>query len=425
MSRQANSFSRQASLFSRQASLFSRAASLFSRAANRPSRRHAASGLLSVWVGVMVAITLALGAVLASRWMGSLTGSRHLEQTFWQHSLAESAAHLALAHINASDTYAGATTAAMTVAVTKPKQAPPLTSPWTDLAAYHGDDWRQIRISLPAGGAWLATAKAQYDPLFRTLLDARERIELQEVATASFDSEVPDAKDPRGGERPQWGDLIGGQISLRAVQPRNIGGRLLTGSTGRPVLDPGISVSGEQRALSRPWPRASMPPVQGAFLPIPTDKQQVLPGGHYRTSGLYLQGQGRFIFQSPTALHIEGNVVIGPQMLVGPTHRASDLLLLVSGSACEIHLPFSGGVFAPDAEVTLHGTGDFVGAIVARAVRNDGQGRLLFDRALPRWTRGERQFFRLVHIAPALDAGDAMPSDGAASDVPAGVTAGR
>ena len=380
------------------------------------SGRRNQMGILSLWVGIMVAITLAMSAVLANRWIGSLTGTRHLEQAFWQRSLADSAANLAIARVNASDTYAGAMTNAMTLAVSKPNAAPPLTSPWTDLAAFGPEDWRKISIGLPAGGTWTAMAKAHYEPLFRTLIDARERIELQEIATSSIDSEIIDPKDPSGGERPQWGDLIGGRITLRAVQPHVIGGNVLCGGSDSTAVDDGIAIKGERRALTRPWPRASTPPVQGAFLPMPTDKNQVLPGGHYRTSALYVQGPGKYVMTGPAALHIEGSAVIGPSMLQPSTGRAADLLLLVGGTECEIYLPFVGGVFAPDADVVLHGTGDFVGGIVAKSVRNDGQGRLVFDRALPRRTRGPRQLFRLVNVSPGREPGDAPASDGSASD---------
>jgi hypothetical protein len=384
-------------------------------------KKQTQSGALSLWVGVTVATTLALAAVFASRWYGSLYGGRHLEQTFWARSLAESAVHLALAQVSASDTYAGAMTAAMTVTVAQPVAPPPLDSPTADLAACLKDDWRRITVRLPSGRQWLATAKGRYEPLFRTLIDAGERLELQEVTTSSRDWEMPDPERANGGEETRWADLVGGTVILRATNPQIVGGRVLSGPQGTLTLDDAVTVKGERRALAKPWPRASLPPVQGMFLPAPEGKLSSLAGGAYRTSGLYVQLPSRYAFRGPTIIHVEGNAVIGADGLISARGFPSDLVLVVHGSQCEVHLPFSGGIFAPDADVTLHGTGHFGGAIVARTVRNDGAAKLVFDRGLVRRTRGIRQGFHLVDLWPESAetvAGLVDASDSAAAPSP-------
>jgi hypothetical protein len=377
-------------------------------------------GAISLWVGVTVAVTLALAAVFASRWFGSLSSVRHMEQTFWQRSLAESAVHLALARVNASDSYAGVTTETMTVAVVKPSEPPTLDSPSADLAACLPEDWRQITVRLPSGRHWQATAKAHYEPLFRTLIDASERVELQEVSTSSRDWEKPDPKRANGGEETRWGDLIAGQVVLRAINPQVIGGDVLCGPNGSLVLDPTVSVTGERRTLAKPWKRKPMPEAQGAILPYPEGKMIAIPGGQYRTSGLYVQKPSRYALRGPTKIHVDGNAVIGVDTLMAGTGHPSDLVLIVHGSQVEVHLPFSGGIFAPNAEVTLHGTGHFGGAIVAKSVRNTGQAKLVFDRSLVRKTRGDRLAYHLVGMWPEWVPGEwASASDAMASDVAA------
>jgi hypothetical protein len=383
-------------------------------------------GALSLWVGVTVAVTLALAAVFASRWFGSLYGVRHMEQTFWQRSLAESTVHLALARVNASDSFAGVTTETMTLTVVKPSDPPPFDSPSADLAACEGPDWREISVRLPSGRHWLATAKARYEPLFRTLIDAGERLDLQEITTSSQDWERRDPLRANGGEEPRWGDLYGGQVILRATNPQSIGGNVLCGPSGSLVIDPAVTVRGERRAAARPFPRASMPPVLGALLPFPEGKVATLPGGPYRTSGLYVQKPSRYAFRGPAIIHVEGNAVIGTDTLSSAGAGAGDLVVVVHGTQCEVHLPFMGGIFAPDADVVLHGTGFFSGAIVARTVRNDGSAKLVFDRGLVRRTRGLRKDFRLVAFWPEGLPGElrppVMPAGGAspASPQPSG-----
>lgn len=385
--------------------------------------RRGQAGVLSLWVGITVAITLALAAVFASRWYGSLTGVRHLEQTFWQRSLAESAVHLALARVNASDSFAGVTTTAMALTVIRPSDPPPLDSQSMDLAACEGGDWRRIGVRLPSGRQWRALAKAHYEPLFRTLVDASERLELQEVSTSSQDWERRDPQGAHVGEEARWGDLYGGQVVLRAINPQTIGGNVLCGPAGGLDIAAAVTVKGERRAAGRPIPRASLPPVLGAMLPFPEGKVTTLPGGPYRTSGLYVQKPSRYAFRGPAIIHVEGNAVIGVDTLVAGGSVPGDLVVVVHGGQCEVHLPFSGGIFAPEADVVLHGTGFFHGAIVARTLRNDGQAKLIFDRGLVRRTRGLRKGFYLVALwpdapdAPAGSDGDAVATtvDGAPS----------
>jgi hypothetical protein len=386
--------------------------------------RRTESGAISLWVGVMVAITLAMAAVFASRWFGSLYGVRHMEQTFWQRSLAESTVHLALAKVNASDSYAGVTTETMTLTVTKPKDPPSLDSPSVDLAACLPEDWRQIHVRLPSGRNWQAVAKARYQPLFRTLIEATERVELQEVSTSSRDWEKPDLPQANGSDTGRWGDLVGGQVVLRAINPQVIRGDVLCGPSGSLNVDPSVTVNGERRSLGRPWPRASLPPAQGVVLPYAEGKATALPGGSYRTSGLYVEKPSRYAFRGAAIIHVEGDAVIGADTLIGARSYPSDLVLVVHGGRCEVHLPFSGGIFAPEAEVTLHGSGHFAGAIVAKTVRNDGQASLIFDRSLVRRTRGQRLAYHLVGLWPEgrpgefAAASDALASDAAGSPSP-------
>jgi cysteine-rich repeat protein len=112
----------------------------------------------------------------------------------------------------------------------------------------------------------------------------------------------------------------------------------------------------------------------------------VLTGGSYNFRELRADRLTRVLFTAPTALNIEGNLLLGGYGLVGPVGpgaRAQDLMIAVHGTKVRLrhHITFAGKLWAPNALMVV-GTASLVkGQLFADRVRM-GRGVVL-QAALP------------------------------------------
>lgn len=112
---------------------------------------------------------------------------------------------------------------------------------------------------------------------------------------------------------------------------------------------------------------------------------QSYSGGEYSTSSIKIVGSGYVQFTGPTTLYVSGTVDIGGNGMVTADNIPANLIIKVVGSY-NVKMTgtsnFYGGVYAPQSEVVVSGTGGFFGAIVGDEVKLSGSAKLHYDEAM-------------------------------------------
>lgn len=123
---------------------------------------------------------------------------------------------------------------------------------------------------------------------------------------------------------------------------------------------------------------------QGDLIMTGTEVVTLEPG-RYRYESVTQQGGSSLTINGPTTIYVSGDVVVGGSGIVNITRDPADLTLIVQGMRVmfEGRSEFYGTVIAPNADVSLSGTGDYFGAVIGRTLELRGDLRFHVDESLP------------------------------------------
>lgn len=279
-------------------------------------------------------------------------------------------------------------------------------------------------------------------PLFQQAIFGQEGVHVhQGILVDSYDStKGPYTPSPLTGNRNEDGDIRTNSTETNTVQldqDVQIYGDVLVGYSGIPSVviqqGQGVSISGEQTAYTNLW----MPPIQvpagtpcGGPLVVPTGTTRIVDVSTFcyssinvaKDAGLLINGDGKITLKSSTlpdlatgqnsvllfsgkVTVVAGEVSIGERLTLGTAASlklyATDSVFLrgvINSSQDPKNFAvnytgtstldagqgtsFYGTIYAPNADVKLHQSGDFFGAVVAKSVDFDQSGRFHFDEAL-------------------------------------------
>ena len=268
------------------------------------------------------------------------------------------------------------------------------------------------------------------------------------VISDSFDSEDPDHSDnglyPAGiGKRKDNGDIatVSGITGVIAGGNANVYGHAATGPGGS------MSLGSNGGVGSRTWQNSNDGIQPGWFtddmnvdfpdvtLPFSPPGAPVLPGivggtnydyvlgsGNYQMISLNMAGNSTMIVTNDAVLYITGNASLSgnAQIDIAPGGHltiymgganadfSGNGIINETGSAFNFayfglpsntsvsfagNASWAGTVYAPEAQITTVGNGDFVGSIVGGSVRMTGNGGFHYDEAL-----GRRGMFRGILV---------------------------
>lgn len=114
------------------------------------------------------------------------------------------------------------------------------------------------------------------------------------------------------------------------------------------------------------------------------DNVDIAPGNYYFDSILMRSG-ATITLSGKTTMYVGGNVVAAGAGIVSATADPRDLNMVVAGThfAFGGTYEFYGSVVAPNADVRLHGTGDYYGTIIGGTVTMLGDFQFHVDETLP------------------------------------------
>lgn len=122
----------------------------------------------------------------------------------------------------------------------------------------------------------------------------------------------------------------------------------------------------------------------GWDLRMQSDDSITLTGGTYYFDSVRMTGQARIYVTGPTVIYVKGDGVFGGGGIVNATENPANLLVYSEGSTLSLKggSGFHGAVYAPDSDVTVHGTSDYFGTIVGRTVHFQGDAAVHVDESI-------------------------------------------
>ncbi|MCO4772539.1 MAG: Tad domain-containing protein [Deltaproteobacteria bacterium] len=117
---------------------------------------------------------------------------------------------------------------------------------------------------------------------------------------------------------------------------------------------------------------------------LSSDETLTLSGGVYYFESLRITGSASLIVDGPTDIWVDGDVNVGGTGIVNSSANPHDLTLYVTGDDVSMHgtSDFYGSLIAPEADVDLNGTNDFYGIVIGGTVDLSGDLRLHADVSL-------------------------------------------
>ena len=109
-----------------------------------------------------------------------------------------------------------------------------------------------------------------------------------------------------------------------------------------------------------------------------------LPAGTFYFTSALIDGQATVNITGPTTIFISGPATLTGGGLVNVTQDPKDLIIYSTGTTMTVdgNAGFYGGIVAPYAEVTLTGTSEYFGTIIARVLNMFGTTNIHVDEEL-------------------------------------------
>ena len=167
----------------------------------------------------------------------------------------------------------------------------------------------------------------------------------------------------------------------------------MTGST-TPLTSPLVYANGSAGIYSNSayndngqLPSAASAGLSSGVLNVNTTKSPVVPGGTYYVKDFTVAAGGSISFLGPTTIYVYGSVSLGGHAISSST-KAGDLKIVmvpdqsgnppgsitIGGSSA-----LYADIYAPQSELTMSGTGDLYGSIVALSIDMTGSSAIHYD----------------------------------------------
>jgi cytoskeletal protein CcmA (bactofilin family) len=106
-----------------------------------------------------------------------------------------------------------------------------------------------------------------------------------------------------------------------------------------------------------------------------------IPPGNYYFNDLNLSGQSTLTVSGVTTIYLTGDLDTSGGDVINASQDPNNLRILMTGGTAVINasVDWYGLLYAPDTDVTINGTGEVFGAIIARDVDFGGTGDVHFD----------------------------------------------
>jgi hypothetical protein len=241
------------------------------------------------------------------------------------------------------------------------------------------------------------------------------------AATDSYDSRI--GKYKTSGNRFTNGDVgtTGPVLSLDGNP--TVGGDVNLPPTGELNTKPWINITGSVYYTAEDMyesvtvdPSLTSAPSGGSYNLV-GNKTATLAEGNYRFDSFHVGASGRLTIQGgtnifvsgdfdldgaglinisgPVTFYIEGDIDIGGSGIMNKTSKPSDLVMFGTRTYNPSDLQqvnirgnadLYAGIYAPDADIKIVGSGDLYGAAVGSDVRMTGAGDVHYDEALAEYT---------------------------------------
>ena len=134
-----------------------------------------------------------------------------------------------------------------------------------------------------------------------------------------------------------------------------------------------------------PWVGGEVPSGDGPWdLYVTGNNTLTLNGGTYYFDSVLVDGSASVIVAGPTTMYIAGDAIFTGDGLVNVSMDPHDLIIYCTGATMTLTgtSGVAAGIVAPNTDLILPGTGDFLGAIVARTIDMDGTTNIHVDETL-------------------------------------------
>jgi hypothetical protein len=111
-----------------------------------------------------------------------------------------------------------------------------------------------------------------------------------------------------------------------------------------------------------------------------------LPPGTYYFDDLVLHGQTELRISGETIIYLTGDLITAGSSLVNTSLVPNNLKIFMAGEGNEADLSanvdFHGVLYAPEADVTVSGSGELFGVVVGKTLDVKGTGEIHYDENL-------------------------------------------